>query len=90
MRQRGACLLAGLLGVLIAATTQTQDASAGTLRAVASISIIADLVRNVGGDRVEVTALVGPDGDPHVFSPSPGDARTLAAAAIVFVNGLGL
>ena len=89
MRQRGACLLAGLLGVLIAAAAQTQAASAGTLRAVASISIIADLVRNVGGDRVEVAALVGPDGDPHVFSPSPGDARTLAAA-IVLVNGLGL
>ena len=90
MRRRRLGLLTGLLGVLIATAAPTQDASAGTLRAVASISIIADLVRNVGGDRVEVAALVGSDGDPHVYSPSPGDARTLAAATIVFVNGLGL
>jgi zinc/manganese transport system substrate-binding protein len=90
MRWRRAPLLAGLLGVLIAATVQPQDARADKLRAVASISIIADLVGNVGGDRVEVAALVGPDGDPHFYSPSPGDARTLASAAIVFVNGLGL
>jgi zinc/manganese transport system substrate-binding protein len=51
---------------------------------------LGDLVKNVGGDRVDVTALVGPDGDVHVFSPSPADARILAAAKAVFVNGLGL
>jgi zinc/manganese transport system substrate-binding protein len=90
MRWRRAPLLAGWLGVLIAATAQPQDVRADKLRAVASISIIADLVHNVGGDRVEVTALVGPDGDPHIYSPPPGDARTLASSAIVFVNGLGL
>jgi len=47
-------------------------------------------VKNVGGDRVDVVTLVGPDGDAHVYSPTPGDARKLAAAKIVFVNGLGL
>ena len=58
--------------------------------AVASTSIIADLVRNVGGERLDVKALVGANGDAHVYSPTPGDAREIAAAAIVFVNGLGL
>ena len=56
----------------------------------ASFSILADLVRQVGGPLVAVTALVGPDSDVHGFSPSPADARKLAEADIVFVNGLGL
>ena len=43
----------------------------------------------LGGDRVEVSALVGPNSDAHVYQPSPGDARTLAAAKVVFTNGLG-
>jgi zinc/manganese transport system substrate-binding protein len=60
------------------------------IKAVATISILADLVKNVGGDRVHVTSLVGPDGDAHVYEPTPGDARKLAGANIVFVNGLGL
>jgi zinc/manganese transport system substrate-binding protein len=59
------------------------------LRVVASFSILADMVREVGGDAVEVTALVGPDADAHVFRPSPADARGLAAADLVVVNGLG-
>ena len=43
----------------------------------------------VGGDRVAVTALVGPNGDAHVYQPSPADAKTLAGAKLVVVNGLG-
>ncbi len=46
-------------------------------------------MKNVGGDRVEVTTLVGPNSDAHVFSPTPADARKLGAAKVVFVNGLG-
>lgn len=60
------------------------------VRAVATFSILGDLVRQVGGRHVEVTTLVGPGSDVHSFSPAPGDARTLAGADIVFVNGLGL
>ncbi len=56
---------------------------------VASFSILADLVRQVGGERVAVTALVGPNGDAHVYQPSPADAKTLASARLVVVNGLG-
>jgi zinc/manganese transport system substrate-binding protein len=59
------------------------------LKVVASFSILADLTKNVGGDRVEVSALVGPGGDAHVYTPTPADARNVAAAKLVIVNGLG-
>ncbi|MGC2220915.1 MAG: metal ABC transporter substrate-binding protein [Methylocella sp.] len=60
------------------------------LPVVATFSILADFVRNVGGDRIEVAALVGPDGDTHVYQPKPADAEKLAAARLIVVNGLGL
>ena len=59
-------------------------------RAVATFSILGDFAINVGGERVELATLVGPNGDVHVFAPTPGDVKTIAAADIVFVNGLGL
>ncbi len=59
-------------------------------RAVATFSILGDFARNVGGERVELATLVGPNGDVHVYAPTPGDVKTIAAASIVFVNGLGL
>ncbi len=58
--------------------------------AVATFSILGDLTRQVGGDRLTVSSLVGPNGDAHVFEPSPADSRTLARADIIIVNGLGL
>lgn len=57
---------------------------------VATTSIIADLVRNVGAERVEVRSLVAPGADAHVYSPTPADAKTIADARIVVANGLGL
>lgn len=77
------------IAVLAAALSSTPALAANKLKVVASFSILADLVKNVGGDRVDVTTLVGPDGDAHVFSPSPADAKKVAAAKLVFVNGLG-
>jgi zinc/manganese transport system substrate-binding protein len=59
------------------------------LPVVASFSILGDMVQNVGGDRIAVKSLVGPNGDAHVYSPSPADAKTLADAKVVFTNGLG-
>ena len=59
------------------------------LPVVTTFSILGDLVKNVGGDRVEVTTLVGPNGDAHVYAPTPADAKKVAAARLVFVNGLG-
>src|SRR5712675_2396638 len=70
--------------------------SAGGVRAqdrvnvVTSFSILGDFVRNVGGERVIVTTLVGPDGDVHVYTPAPADARKIADAKLLVVNGLGL
>jgi zinc/manganese transport system substrate-binding protein len=60
------------------------------LNVVASFSILGDLVRNVGGERVNVTTLVGPDGDVHVYTPAPADAKKIADAKLVIINGLGL
>lgn len=65
-------------------------ASAAELDVVASFSIIADFAKNVGGDRVEVETLVGPDGDAHVYEPRPADAAALEKANVVLVNGLEL
>ena len=56
---------------------------------VASFSILGDLVSQVGGDRVKVDVLVGPGADAHVFQPKPAQAKTVAQAKVVFVNGLG-
>src|SRR5215475_5427696 len=69
----------------LAASARAQD----RLKVIASFSILGDLVKNVGGDRVEVATLVGPNGNSHVYAPSPGDAKKVADAKLVFVNGLG-
>jgi zinc/manganese transport system substrate-binding protein len=64
--------------------------AADRLEVVASFSIIADFVKNVGGDRVDVTTLVGPNGDVHVYTPAPADAKKIADAKLLVINGLGL
>ncbi|MDA9508225.1 metal ABC transporter substrate-binding protein [Bradyrhizobium sp. CCBAU 11386] len=64
--------------------------AAERLNVVASFSILGDFVRNVGGDRVSVTTLVGADSDVHVYTPAPSDAKRIADAKFVVVNGLGL
>jgi zinc/manganese transport system substrate-binding protein len=63
--------------------------AAPRIKVVATFSILGDMVANVGGDRVEVTTLVGRDSDAHVYSPTPGDAKAILQAQLVFVNGLG-
>ena len=60
------------------------------LNVVASFSILGDFVRSVGGDRVSVATLVGPNGDAHVYTPAPADAKKIADAKLVIVNGLGM
>jgi len=74
-----------LAAILHAAPAWAQD----KVKVVATFSILADLVKNVGGDRVEIASLVPPGGDAHVYAPSPADAKKLADAKIVFTNGLG-
>lgn len=77
------------LPLLAPPTVFAQVAAPRPLRVVASFSILADMVREVGGSAVEVVALVGPNADAHVFEPSPRDAKRLADADLVVVNGLG-
>ena len=81
-----AALSAGLTALLAVAPAQAQD----RISVVATFSILGDFVKNVGGDRVEVTTLVGPNSDVHVYSPTPGDTKRVAPARVVFMNGMGL
>jgi zinc/manganese transport system substrate-binding protein len=79
-----------LLLVLICLAIPVAPARADGLNVVASFSILADFVRNVGGDRIHATTLVGPNSDVHVYTPAPSDAKTIAAAKLVVINGFGL
>ncbi|POP46446.1 metal ABC transporter substrate-binding protein [Superficieibacter electus] len=76
--------------IALALSVMAQNAMAKTLNVVASFSILGDIVEQVGGDHVNVNTLVGPDGDPHTFEPSPKDSAMLSKADVVVVNGLGL
>jgi zinc/manganese transport system substrate-binding protein len=65
------------------------SATDGRLRVVATFSIIGDLVRNVGGDAIDLTVLVGPDSDSHTYEPSPANSAALARAQVIIENGVG-
>lgn len=83
-------LIAWAIGLTTAALSPALRAQTpATIKAVASFSILGDLVRQVGGDRVAVDVLVGPGSDAHVFQPTPSQARLVGQAQIVFSNGLG-
>jgi len=78
------------VSLAVAALLSSPLAMAKTVNAVASFSILGDIVQEVGGEHVKVTTLVGPDGDPHSFEPSPKDSKAINASDVVFVSGLGL
>jgi zinc/manganese transport system substrate-binding protein len=65
-------------------------AQSGPLKVVATFSILADMVGNIGGDKVTVTTMVGPDSDTHTYQPTPADARAVGEAKLLVTNGLGL
>jgi zinc/manganese transport system substrate-binding protein len=65
-------------------------ASAKTLQIVASFSVLADVVQQIGGRHVQVRSLVAPNGDPHQYEPSPADAKDLNDADLTFISGEGL
>ena len=73
-----------------AASSQGGDLSQRTIRVVTTIGMITDVVKNVGGERVEVTGLMGPGIDPHLYKASEGDVLRLQQADIIFYNGLHL
>lgn len=76
--------------VLLALTIGRVSAQSTPLKVVATTTIIADVARSVGGDLVEVTALVPPNADIHAFQPSPEDAVRVAEVDVLLVNGAGL
>lgn len=83
-RRQWLALAAALSLTAIVPPAQAQE----KLPVVASFSVLGDFVRQIGKDRVSVTTLVEPDGDAHVYSPTPADAKTVAGARLVIVNGL--
>lgn len=85
MLKRRTVLALAFLAVFAGSAASAQD----KVKVVATFSILRDLTQNVGGERVEVTTLVGANGDAHVYSPTPADARKLGGARLVVVNGLG-
>jgi zinc/manganese transport system substrate-binding protein len=87
---RATKVLIGLLASTAFGMAASMAASAKTLNAVASFTVLADVVKQVGGEHVNVKSLVGPNGDPHEFEPSPNDARDLKAADVTFISGEGL
>ena len=80
--------LFGLIGLVLLLASGAARAEE-RIKVVASFSILADMVRNVGGNSVDVAALVGPDGDAHVYAPTPADAKKVADARLLVINGLG-
>ena len=79
-----------LLAAVFALSSMAGLAQAKPIEAVASFTVLADMVQNVGGDHVHVTSLIGPNGDPHAYEPTPNDAQALKRADLVFVSGLHL
>lgn len=86
---RKALKLATALNVILLLSAASSTAFAADLKVVSSFSIIEDFAKNVGGDKISLTNLVGPNGDSHVYEPKPSDAAALAKADVVLVNGLG-
>ena len=83
------------LAVLLAGTScdpkgQPDTSAVGKYRVVTTIGMITDIVKNVGGDRVEVIGLMGPGVDPHLYKASAGDVQKLGSANLIFYNGLHL
>ena len=79
------CIAVVLLLTLAAAASDSTDRP---IRAVATFSILGDMVSRIGGEHVAVTSLVGPGGDAHVYSPTPSAARAVSEAHVLVVNGL--
>src|SRR4051812_28634629 len=86
-------LILSIIGALLAGCTAGSTggpAGSGSLAVVTTTSVFADLIANVGGGAVSVTSLVPKNGDVHTFEPKPADIRTVAAARLLVMNGLGL
>jgi ABC-type Zn uptake system ZnuABC Zn-binding protein ZnuA len=97
MTARGLVAHTGRLGAIVALALLVVGCSGGTapsagskLTVATTTTVFADMVRQIGGDAVEVESLVPANGDVHTFSPTPSQARLLSRAGLVVMNGLGL
>ena len=81
-------LYLGLLLLFFACQGSPDSNESGKLKIVATTGMIADAVANIGGDSLEVEALMGPGVDPHLYKASQGDLKKLNRADLVFYNGL--
>ncbi len=88
-RRRMLAVATGFAVLVATGPAGSQESAPAKLKVLATFSILGDLVKNVGGDRVEVATLVGPNSDAHVYAPAPADAKKVADAALVITNGLG-
>ncbi len=77
------------VGAIIASACQEEEEGEGGVRVLTSIEVFADLIRNVAGDRAQVTALVPSDADPHTYEPSPRQVVDVTEADLVLLNGQG-
>lgn len=80
---------AGVWSLLLAWLLASAGGAVAQIKVVASFSILGDMAAEIGGERVKVVTLVGPNSDGHVYQPTPAAARELAEAKLVVVNGLG-
>jgi zinc/manganese transport system substrate-binding protein len=89
----GTKLKSAVLGALLASSSLAASSGIASahdkIKVVSSFSILSDFVQRVGGDHVDLVTIVGVDGDAHVYEPKPDDAKAMAAAQLVVVNGLG-
>ena len=76
-----------IIGTFLSTILMASVAVAAPLKVVSSFSILNDLVQQVGGDKVQAVAIVGPEGDAHSFEPRPSDAKTLQNADLLMING---
>ncbi len=90
MKHSFAVVLLALLTFSAAGFAAHAQAATAPVEVVATFSILGDLAQQVGGDIVHVTTLVGPDGDAHIYKPTPKASLALASADVVIENGLGL
>ena len=81
--------LLAVAALLLLPLAPAQAQQGGKVDVLASFSVIADLVRQVGGERVEVRSIVALSQDPHDFEPSPSDVRRVMKAQLIVLNGLG-
>jgi len=88
MNRRSFFVAAAAFAAMLGASAGAQ--AADPMKVSASFSILGDMVKQVGGDRIEVFTFVGPNGDAHVYEPTPADAKELSESKILFINGLGL